>query len=159
MSKLSFWSKLSFFCRRQFLLFWNFRTSVIISFTGRALDVPAIGCFPKERVWHRCSVISKTGRAVWTGTMTHILEQLKWESLKTRRRDSILLMLYKDLKDAVSVHTNEIVTSIKHVRKHHFFWHFNPSLLILAFKKAVSSLRLLEIRIMLSVVEGAEDCC
>ena len=35
-----------------------------------------------------------------TGSMTGILEQLKWESLKKRRKDSRLIMLYKGLKGA-----------------------------------------------------------
>ena len=30
-------------------------------------------------------------------------------------------MLYKGLKDAASIHTNNLVLPIKHVRKHHFF--------------------------------------
>ena len=32
-----------------------------------------------------------------TGSMTGILEQLKWESLQNRRRDSRIIMLYKGL--------------------------------------------------------------
>ena len=38
-----------------------------------------------------------------TGSMTGILEQLKWESLKKRRRDSRIIMLYKGLKGAASL--------------------------------------------------------
>ena len=37
-----------------------------------------------------------------TGGMTGILEKLKWESLKKRRRDSRLILLYKGQKDAAS---------------------------------------------------------
>ena len=33
-----------------------------------------------------------------TGSMTGILEQLKWESLKKRRKDNRLILLYKGLK-------------------------------------------------------------
>ena len=33
-----------------------------------------------------------------TGSMTGILEQLKWESLKKRRKDNRLILLYKSLK-------------------------------------------------------------
>ena len=35
-----------------------------------------------------------------TGSMTGILENLKWESLKKRRGDSRLILLYKGLKGA-----------------------------------------------------------
>ena len=35
-----------------------------------------------------------------TGSVTGILEKLKWESLKKGRRDSRLILLYKGLKSA-----------------------------------------------------------
>ena len=47
-----------------------------------------------------------------------MLEQLKWESLKKRRRDSRIIMLYKGLKGAASIPTNDLVPPIGHVRKH-----------------------------------------
>ena len=51
--------------------------------------------------------------------MTGILEQLKWESLKKRRKDSRLLVLYKGLKGAASIPTNDLVPPIRHTRNHH----------------------------------------
>ena len=45
-----------------------------------------------------------------------ILEQLKWESLK---KDSRIIMLYKDLKGAASIPTNDLVPPTRHVSKHH----------------------------------------
>ena len=44
-----------------------------------------------------------------TGSMPGMLEQLKWESLKKRRGDSRIIMLYKGLKGAASIPTNDIV--------------------------------------------------
>ena len=38
-----------------------------------------------------------------TGSLTGILEKLKWESLKKRRRDSRLILLYKGLKGAAII--------------------------------------------------------
>ena len=62
-----------------------------------------------------------TGNYIYeTGSMTGILEQLKWESLKTRSKDSTLIMLYKGLKDAASIPTNGLVPPISHTRNHHF---------------------------------------
>ena len=62
-----------------------------------------------------------TGNYIYeTGSMTGILEQLKWESLKTRRKDSTLIMLYKGLKDASSIPTNDLVPPIRYTRNHHF---------------------------------------
>ena len=51
--------------------------------------------------------------------MTGILEQLKLESLTKRRRDSRIIMLYKGLKGAASIPTNDLVPTIRHVRNHH----------------------------------------
>ena len=44
-----------------------------------------------------------------TVSMTGILEQLKWESLKKKRKDSRLIMLYKSLKGAASISTDDLV--------------------------------------------------
>ena len=54
-----------------------------------------------------------------TWSMTGIPEQLKWESLNKRRRDSRIIMLYKGLKGAASTPTNDLVHPIRHFRKHH----------------------------------------
>ena len=61
-----------------------------------------------------------TGNYIYeTGNITGIIEQLKWESLKKRRRDSRIIVLYKGLKGAASIPTNDLVRPIRHVRKHH----------------------------------------
>ena len=54
-----------------------------------------------------------------TGSMTGILEKLKWESLKKRRKDSRLIMLYKGLKGAASIPINDLVPPSRHTRNHH----------------------------------------
>ena len=54
-----------------------------------------------------------------TASMTGILEQLKWEYLKIRKRDSRIITFYKDLKVAASIPLNDLVPPIRHVRKHH----------------------------------------
>ena len=54
-----------------------------------------------------------------TGSMTGILEQLKWELLKKRRKDSRLKMLYKGLKGAASIPTNDLVPPIRRTRNYH----------------------------------------
>ena len=54
-----------------------------------------------------------------TGSMTGILKQLKWESLKKRRKDSRLIMLYKGLKGAASIPTNDLVPPTRRTRNHH----------------------------------------
>ena len=51
--------------------------------------------------------------------MTDTLEQIKWESLKRRRKDSKLIMLYKGLKGAASIRTNGLVPPNRRSRYHH----------------------------------------
>ena len=54
-----------------------------------------------------------------TRGITCILEQLKWESLKKRRKDSRLTMLYKGLKGAASIPTDDLVPPNRCTRNHH----------------------------------------
>ena len=54
-----------------------------------------------------------------TGSMTVILKQLKWESLKKRRKDSRLIMLDKGLKGAASNSTNDLVSPNRRTRNNH----------------------------------------
>ena len=44
-----------------------------------------------------------------TGSMTGILGQLKWESLKKRRKDSRLILLYKGLKGQARIPTDDLI--------------------------------------------------
>ena len=61
-----------------------------------------------------------TGNYIYeTGSMTGIIEQLKWESLKKRRKDSRLIMFYKDLKGTASMPTNDLVPPIRCTRNYH----------------------------------------
>ena len=93
-----------------------------------------------------------TGNYIYeTGSMTGILDQLQWESLKKKSRDSRIIMLYKGLKGAASIPTNDLVPPIRHVRNHHSLA-FQTSLLILTFTRAVSSPRLLEIGMHLQIL-------
>ena len=47
-----------------------------------------------------------------TGCMTGILGQLKWESLKKRRKDNRLILLYKGLKGKASVPTDDLIPKL-----------------------------------------------
>ena len=51
-----------------------------------------------------------------TGSMTGIFEHLKWESLKKRRRDSRLILLYKGLKGKASIPTDDLIPLVRHCR-------------------------------------------
>ena len=54
-----------------------------------------------------------------TGSMTGFVEQLKWESLKKRREDSRLIMLYKGLNGATGIPTDDLVPPNRRTRNHH----------------------------------------
>ena len=54
-----------------------------------------------------------------TGSMTGILGQLKWESLKKRRKDNKLILLYKGLKGKASVPTDDLIPKTRRCRHQH----------------------------------------
>ena len=56
-----------------------------------------------------------------TGSMTGILGQLKWESLKKRRKDNTcrLILLYKGLKGKARIPTDDLIPKTWRVRNQH----------------------------------------
>ena len=54
-----------------------------------------------------------------TGSMTGIIVQLKWESLKKRRKDNRLILLYKGLKGKASVPTDDLIPKTRRCRNQH----------------------------------------
>ena len=54
-----------------------------------------------------------------TGSMTGILGQLKWESLKKRRKDNRLILLYKGLKGKASIPTDDLIPKTRCCRNQH----------------------------------------
>ena len=54
-----------------------------------------------------------------TGSMPGILGQLKWESLKKRRKDNRLILLYKGLKGKASVPTDDLIPKTRCFRNQH----------------------------------------
>ena len=51
--------------------------------------------------------------------MTGILGQLKWESLKKRRKVNRLILLYKGLKGKASVPTDDLIPKTRRCRNQH----------------------------------------
>ena len=51
--------------------------------------------------------------------MTGILEHLKWESLKERRRDSRVILLYKGLKGKATIPTDDLIPLVRRCRNDH----------------------------------------
>ena len=53
------------------------------------------------------------------GRMTGILEKLKWESLKKRRKDNRLILLYKGLIGKARIPTGDLIPKTRHCRNQH----------------------------------------
>ena len=51
--------------------------------------------------------------------MTGILGQLKWESLKERRKDNRLIFLYKGLKDKARIPADDLIPKIRRCKNQH----------------------------------------
>ena len=54
-----------------------------------------------------------------TGSMTGILGQLKWESLKKRRKDNRLILLYKGLRGKARIPTDDLIPKVRRCRNQH----------------------------------------
>ena len=54
-----------------------------------------------------------------TGSIIGILGQLKWESLKKRRKDNRLILLYKGLEGKASVPTDDLIPKTRRCRNQH----------------------------------------
>ena len=63
-----------------------------------------------------------------TGSMTGILGQLKWESLKKRRKDYRLILLHKGLKGKASVPTDDLIPKTRRFRNRHSMAFLRPDM-------------------------------
>ena len=67
-----------------------------------------------------CAAMFVTRNYVYeTGRMTGILGQLKWESLKKRRKDNRLILLYKGLKGKARIPTDDLIPKTMRGRNQH----------------------------------------
>ena len=62
-----------------------------------------------EKVQNRAATFVTRNYVYKTGSMTGILGQLKWESLKKRRKDKRLILLYKGLKGKARIPTDDLI--------------------------------------------------
>ena len=72
-----------------------------------------------EKVQNRAARFVTGNYNFETGSMTGILEHLKWASLKKRRRDSRLILLYKGLKGKASILTYDLIPMVRRCRNGH----------------------------------------
>ena len=72
-----------------------------------------------EKVQNRATRFVTGNDVFETGSMTGILGQLKWESLKKRRKDSRLILLYKGLKGKARILTDDLIPKNRRCRNQH----------------------------------------
>ena len=72
-----------------------------------------------EKVQNRAARFVTGNYGFETGSMTGILGQLKWESLKKRRKDSRLILLYKGLKVKARIPTHDLIPKNRRCRNQH----------------------------------------
>ena len=72
-----------------------------------------------ESVQKRTARFVTSNYSYETGSMTGILGQLKWKSLRKRRNDNRLILLYKGLKGKASVPTDDLIPKTRRARNQH----------------------------------------
>ena len=72
-----------------------------------------------EKVQNRAARFVTRNYDYETGSMTGILGQLKWESLKKRRKDKRLILLYKGLKGKAKIPTDDLIPNTRRGRNQH----------------------------------------
>ena len=82
----------------------------VLEYSGSVWDPSGVGLQNElEKVQNRAARFVTGNYNFETGSMTGILEHLKWESLKKRKRDSRLILLYKGLKGKASIPTYDLI--------------------------------------------------
>ena len=104
----------------------------------RHLIPPPSRCSSSGRIRKRAARFVTGNYSYETGSMTGILGQLKWESLRKKRKDNRLILLYKGLKGKASVPTDDLIPKTRRARNQHSMA-FQTPLLIQMFIKVVSS--------------------
>ena len=72
-----------------------------------------------EKVQNRAARFVIRNYVYETGSMTGILGQLKWESLKKRRKDNRLILLTKGLKGKARIPTDDLIPKTMRGRNQH----------------------------------------
>ena len=80
-----------------------------------------------EKVQNRAARFVTRNYVYETGSMTDILGQLKWESLKKRRKNNSFFLLYKGLKGKAKIPTDDLIPKTRHGRNQHSLAFQKPS--------------------------------
>ena len=92
----------------------------VLEYSSSVWDPSGVGFQDElEKVQNRAAMFVTGNYNYDTGSMTSILEHLKWESLKKPRRDSRLILLFKDMKGKASIPTDDLIPPVRRCRNHH----------------------------------------
>ena len=80
-----------------------------------------------EKVQNHAARFVTSNYVYETGSMTDILGQLKWDSLKKRRNDNRLIVLYKGLKGRARVPTDDLIPKTRRGRNQNSLAFQKPS--------------------------------
>ena len=72
-----------------------------------------------ENVQKRAARFVTRNYSYETGSMTGILEELKWETLQKRRKDNRLILMYKGLKGKARIPTDDLIPKNRRCRNQH----------------------------------------
>ena len=89
----------------------------VLEYSGSVWDPSGVGLQNEHEKVQNLAARFVTGNCNFkTGS---ILEHLKWESLKKRRRDSRLILLYEGLKGKASIPTDFLIPLVRRCRNDH----------------------------------------
>ena len=89
-----------------------------------------------ENVQKRASRFVTRNYSRETGSMTGILEELKWKTLQKSRKDNRLILLYKGLKGKARIPTVDLITKNRRCRNQHLMAFKIPSACTDVYKKS-----------------------
>ena len=97
-----------------------------------------------------------------TGSMTGILEELKWETLQKRRKDNRLVLMYKGLKGKARIPTDDLIPKNRCCRNQHSLVFQIPTASKDAYKKSFFSQTIRDWNVLpdslISSAELSDDC-
>ena len=92
----------------------------IFEYGSTVWDPHCKGLFDKlKNVQKRAARFVTRNYSYETGSMTGILEELKWETLQKRKKDNRLILMYKGLKGKARIPTDDLIPKNRRCRNQH----------------------------------------
>ena len=115
-----------------------------------------------ENVQKRAARFVTRNYSYETGSMTGILEELKWETLQKRRKDNRLILLYKGLKGKARIPTDDLIPKNRLCRNQHSLVFQIPTASIDAYLKSFFPQTIRDWNVLpdslISSAELSDDC-